>query len=94
MHTPGNVFERFHLCFHAKTDANTNNLLQKLELIQYIENIFPCFVKTGVKTIKEMKTFLKTLGNDARVHIALVDGLRLKWDGSKRVNQSRNCCHH
>ena len=37
----GNVFERFHLCFHAKTDANTNNLLQKLELIQYIENIFP-----------------------------------------------------
>ena len=37
----GNVFERFHLCFHAKTDANTNNLLQKLELIQYIENSFP-----------------------------------------------------
>ena len=32
--TRGNVFERFHLCFHAKTDENTNNLLQKLELIQ------------------------------------------------------------
>ena len=68
----GNVFERFRLCFHAKTGANTNNLLQKLELIQYIENISlgPC--KQGVKTIKEMKTFLKTLGNDARVHIALI----------------------
>ena len=37
----GNIFERFHLCFHAKMDANTNNLLQKLELIQYIENVFP-----------------------------------------------------
>ena len=37
----GNVFERFHLRFHTKTDANTNNLRQKLELIQYIENIFP-----------------------------------------------------
>ena len=43
----GNVLERIHLCFHAKTDANTNNLLQKLELIQYIENIFPWSVKTG-----------------------------------------------
>ena len=57
----GNIFERFHLCFHAKMDANTNNLLQKLELIQYIEifSLGPC--KQGVKTIKQMKTFLKTL---------------------------------
>ena len=62
MHTV--TFSSVFLCFHAKTDANTNNLLQKLELIQYIENIFPW-------SVKEMKTFLKTLGNDARVHIAL-----------------------
>jgi hypothetical protein len=30
VHTVTPVFERFHLCFHAKTDANTINLRQKL----------------------------------------------------------------
>ena len=40
----GNVFERFHFCFYAKTVANAVNLPQNLEIIKYIDNIFPSTV--------------------------------------------------
>ena len=92
----GNVFERFHLCFHAKTDANTNNLLQTLELIQYIENIFPWSVYTGRQNDKrDEKVFENARKRRPCVH-SLRNTLRAVlhfclmarwWKGHQRVGR-------
>ena len=53
-----NVFERYYFCFHAKT-VNTVNLRLRFPLDSVNREL-----------IKETKMILKTLENDARVHIA------------------------
>ena len=51
----GKIFERFHFCFYAKTVANAVNLPQKLEIIEYSDNIFPSTVGTRSQNDKRYK---------------------------------------
>ena len=69
MCTRYNVFERFHLCFHAKTDAKlpTRSIYDR-SCIVYLINILEIFY-FGSCDSRDKNRFLKTLENDARVHI-------------------------